>query len=60
MNKPSMSIVIPTYKEADNIEYLIKGIAHAMQNLNYEYEVVLVDDNSKDGIEDLVPILSKE
>ncbi|MDP8297933.1 MAG: polyprenol monophosphomannose synthase [Candidatus Orphnella occulta] len=60
MNKPSMSIVIPTYKEADNIEYLIKGIDHAMQNLNYEYEVVLVDDNSKDGIEDLVPILSKE
>ncbi|MDP8297403.1 MAG: polyprenol monophosphomannose synthase [Candidatus Orphnella occulta] len=60
MKNPSVSIVIPTYKEADNIERLVKGIGSAMQGVNYKYEIVIVDDSSEDGIEALIPMLSKE
>ena len=60
MKNPSVSIVIPTYKEVGNIERLIKSIDRVMQSLNDGYEVVLVDDNSEDGIEALVSMLSNE
>ncbi len=60
MRNPSISIVIPTYKEADNIERLVRGINGAMQDLSHKYEIVIVDDSSEDGIEALVLMLSKE
>ncbi|MDP8297434.1 MAG: polyprenol monophosphomannose synthase [Candidatus Orphnella occulta] len=60
MNNPSVSIVIPTYKEVDNIEHLVKSINSSMQGLNCKYEIVIVDDSSEDGIEALVSMLSKE
>ena len=59
MNNPSISIIIPTYKEVGNIEHLVRSINCAMKGSNYEYEIILVDDNSEDGIESLVPIVSK-
>ena len=60
MRNSFISIVIPTYKEAKNIKHLLESIDHALQSLNYAYEVVIVDDNSNDGIEDLVIMLSKK
>jgi len=45
--KDTLSIVIPTYNEKENIPPLIERIAKALSG--YAYEIVLVDDNSKDG-----------
>ena len=44
-----VAIVIPTYKEAENIRQLVPLIHTHMQE--YQYCIVIVDDNSQDGIE---------
>ena len=59
MNKKNVSIVIPTYKEADNIPILVKKIDEALKG-RYKYEIVIVDDNSQDGIEENVKELQKD
>jgi len=45
-----VSIIIPTYKERENI-ILLLGVLEAQSQINkdYSYEVVVVDDNSLDG-----------
>lgn len=48
------SIIIPTYREAPNIKTLIERIFAALSLQNREAEVVFVDDNSQDGIEEIV------
>jgi dolichol-phosphate mannosyltransferase len=42
-----ISLIIPTYNEKDNITPLIERIKRALSG--YNYEIVLVDDNSQDG-----------
>jgi len=42
-----ISIVIPTYNEAENIKKIIPMIDSALKG--YNYEIVVVDDNSPDG-----------
>ena len=42
-----ISVVIPLYNEADNIRALQKEIAEALRGI--EYEIVFVDDGSKDA-----------
>jgi len=49
MKQPTISIVVPVYNEVDNIEPLGNAIINAMENVPYEYEVVFVDDGSRDG-----------
>lgn len=51
-----ISVIIPTYNERDNIMPLVQRIDHAL--IDYDYEVLFVDDNSKDGTADLVRSLS--
>lgn len=41
------SIVLPTYNEADNIIPMMQKINHHMQG--YNWELIIVDDNSPDG-----------
>ncbi|MCF6156484.1 MAG: glycosyltransferase [Candidatus Brocadia sp.] len=47
MKNPDISLVIPLYNEADNIEPLGHSILHAMEKQNYE--VIFVNDGSIDG-----------
>jgi glycosyltransferase involved in cell wall biosynthesis len=46
-SKPSISIVIPTLNEQDNIKTLMKEIAPAIRD--YRYEILVVDGYSKDN-----------
>ena len=57
MNK-DVSIIIPTYNERDNITPLVQRIDRALSN--YEYEIVFVDDGSRDGTVELITQLSRE
>ncbi|MCL2281270.1 MAG: glycosyltransferase family 2 protein [Dehalococcoidia bacterium] len=52
----TFSILIPTYNEHDNIAPLLERIAAAVQEQNYE--VLFVDDNSRDGTAELINSLS--
>lgn len=44
----TVSIVIPVYNEEDNVEALHESIKEALDKLNIEYELVIVDDGSTD------------
>ena len=48
------SIILPTYKERDNIVELVQAIHHHLERGGFHYEVVIVDDNSPDGTAELV------
>jgi len=47
--KSSLSIIIPTYNEKDNITTLIKEIFSILKRDDIQVQVVIVDDNSPDG-----------
>lgn len=44
-----ISVILPTYNEKDNIIHLIKKIIINLKKITYEYEIVVVDDNSPDN-----------
>lgn len=46
---PKLSVVVPFFNEEDNIEPLYRGIVSAVASLQIDYEVVFVDDGSRDG-----------
>ncbi|MDM8529449.1 glycosyltransferase [Anaerolineales bacterium HSG24] len=48
------SIILPTYKEKDNILELIRVIFTVLEPTNIEFDIVIVDDNSPDGTADIV------
>src|SRR5262249_34688372 len=43
------SIVVPLYNEADNVRPLYARIVDTMAELSTDYEIVFVDDGSRDG-----------
>ena len=50
----TISIIIPTFKEAKNIQILCQKIKEAIKQADYDYEIIIVDDNSKDGIKEVI------
>lgn len=46
---PLLSVVIPTYNEARRLEPTLQRITSYLESQPYEWEVILVDDGSKDG-----------
>lgn len=55
---PQLSIVIPTYREAANLEVLTERIFAAVQGAGIDTELILVDDNSQDGSVEVVQRLT--
>lgn len=55
-----VSIVIPAYNEADNIRNIFDKLAVVFETLPYEWEVIFVDDGSKDETLSTVKSLSKD
>ncbi len=55
-----ISVVIPTYKEADSIQEVIRRSGTALAQSGEEYELIVVDDNSGDGTAKLAEKLSNE
>lgn len=55
----SLSIVVPIFNEKDNIAPLYDHVHAAMDTLGHPWELVLVDDGSRDGSSDLLDVLAK-
>jgi len=55
---PELSIVLPTYNEAKNLEILIPEIEEEFGGSLLE--IIVVDDNSKDGTAELLELLSRK
>lgn len=45
----SVSVVVPTYNEFENIPLLYEQLSQTLPNLGREYEILFVDDGSRDG-----------
>lgn len=44
-----ISVVVPVYNEVDNVERLYDEIDRSLRTLNRPYEILFVDDGSRDG-----------
>ena len=53
---PELSIIVPTYNEAPNVEPLVKRIDAALSDI--DYELLFVDDSSPDGTAEVARALS--
>lgn len=45
---PVLSIVVPMHNEQDNLDYLFERLQDVLDRLNLSYEVICVDDGSRD------------
>lgn len=53
-NKPKLSIVIPAYNEKDTIDEIVRRV----QNVEFEKEIIIIDDCSNDGTRDIINKIS--
>jgi glycosyltransferase involved in cell wall biosynthesis len=44
----SLSVVIPAYNEAENVEEAVRRVSNVAQTLGIDYEIILVNDGSRD------------
>ncbi len=55
-----ISIIVPTLNERDNIPILVERLDKALRSKGYEYEILIVDDGSTDGTQEVAKELSKK
>lgn len=61
VNKPYLSVVIPSYNEIANLHKgVLDKVDHFLQKQNYDFEVIIVDDGSTDGSVDFEEKFVKE
>ncbi len=53
-DRPDISVIIPVYNEAENIPHLFDRLIPVLQSLGKTYEIVAVDDGSRDKSIDLL------
>lgn len=60
MGKPELSVIIPTYNEAKNIETMIIRVHDALKKAGVNEEIIIVDDSSPDGTAELATKIAKQ
>jgi len=60
MERPTFSIVVPVYNEAGCLEELYRRVAAVMDGLGEPWELILVDDGSRDGSTEIIKRLAEE
>ncbi|MBF2000559.1 MAG: glycosyltransferase family 2 protein [Synechococcales cyanobacterium M58_A2018_015] len=60
LERPEVSVVVPIYNEVESIPPLLEAIATTLQQHNLTYEIICVDDGSKDGSSELLRRLAHE
>lgn len=51
MKQPEISVVIPVYNEQETLDILFSRLIPVMDNLNKSYEIIFINDGSKDQSE---------
>lgn len=49
MDSMEISVVVPLYNEAPNIDQLFKRLLSVLDRLNLTYEIICIDDGSRDN-----------
>ena len=61
MSNPKLSVIIPAYNEADNLKNgVLEEVYDYLKQQKYTYEVLIVDDASKDNTRELVAQFIKD
>lgn len=55
----SISVAMPAYNEAENIEGMVEDVIQVMNSLVDDYEVIVVDDGSRDATSQVVKSLEE-
>jgi glycosyltransferase involved in cell wall biosynthesis len=55
----ALSIVIPAFNESGNVEFIYDALSKVLKKVNLTYEIIFVDDGSKDDTNEKVRIISK-
>ena len=58
--QPAVSIVVPTYQEAENIDELVRRVSHTLDEAQRLFEIIIVDDASHDGTDERIANLRRE
>ena len=56
----TISIVVPVFNEEDNIEHFYESVCKVMESLPYDFELIYVDDGSKDRSREILHGLEKQ
>ena len=56
--KPKVSVILPAYNEARNIERAVKAVVETMEKTGYDYEVIIAEDGSTDGTDKIAAKLA--
>ena len=56
---PPVSVVVPTFREAAGLRALVERVQGVLSGYGSEWELLLVDDDSGDGSEDVVAALGR-
>ncbi|NLF01121.1 MAG: glycosyltransferase family 2 protein [Anaerolineales bacterium] len=51
---PELSVFMPAYNEADNVERAVQQVSQVAQTLGIDYEIIVVNDGSRDDTGDVV------
>jgi glycosyltransferase involved in cell wall biosynthesis len=54
-----LSIIIPLYNEEENVNLLYSNLMEVMQENNYDYELIFINDGSRDATYNLMKALSE-
>lgn len=60
MNQLTISFIIPSYNEGNNIPHMVEAIHSEMQQIHYDYEILFIDDGSTDNTLDNIHALAFE
>ena len=58
--KPHITVIVPAFNEAAAISHTVQNIAHHLQALSEHWDIVVIDDGSKDNTADVVRGLNNE
>ena len=59
-SSPSVSVIVPTYKEVENLPLLSERLEKVRRKHNLSQELLIMDDDSQDGTEELVSSINKD
>lgn len=57
--KPSISVFFPCYNDSGSIETLVRDADNVVKNLTDKYEIIVIDDGSKDNSREILNELTK-
>ncbi len=55
---PELAVVVPTYREADNVDELVRRVGRTLAGI--DWELIFVDDDSPDGTADRVRAIARK